>query len=229
MASEPVRRRKYVYLPKNPTVFVIQYSNPLWLLHQTFPRGLSGALSSFLRCHQTAPGFLCQRCTATWQFTFANSWGTSEKLGASCRDIMGHSEWAHKVVGSWETHEVVLNLPPTKVFAATGSTAREEGQWIYRGAKFSRRQWTLAPSPHSPGPMFTKFPVDLTYSPGYSTRTAKEHRNPFIPAHFALTREKIEQMLKGKGNRLHMMMTSEAGMTLDINFWSWPSPSYGYT
>lgn len=37
-----------------------------------------------------------------------------------------------------------------------------------QGAKYSRRQWTLAPSSHSPGLMSPRFPEDLTYSPGYS-------------------------------------------------------------
>lgn len=58
---------------------------PLVAAPADLPQGLSGTLSSFLSCHQIAPGFLCQRCTA--HNSHLQILGASSgKLGESYRD-----------------------------------------------------------------------------------------------------------------------------------------------
>lgn len=119
-------------------------------------------------------------------------------------------------------HEVVLSSSHKSVYCHEGGgTVNLQGSQIQQKTMNSGSLLSLSKT--------DVHHTDLTYSPGYSTRTAKEHRNPLIPAHFALTNEKIKQILKGKENRLPMMMSTEVGMTFDTNLWSWPSPSYGYT
>lgn len=120
------------------THFVTQYSNPLWLLQQTFPRGSVGLCPPFwaaTRLHLDFSAKGVQHTIHICKFLEhpQGNWGYPT-------GIMGHSEWAslaHKVAGSWGTREVVLNLPPTKVFAATGKgggTVNLQGSQIQQKA-----------------------------------------------------------------------------------------------
>lgn len=149
---------KYVYLPKTTQYLSCSIQSTCACSSRPCPGVQWDSLSSFWwggpGCHQFASGFLCSRCTALVAVHNCKFSGhSSGKLGASYRDTVGHSEWAslaHKLAGSGEIMRL-SSLPPIKVFTAT----KEEGQWTYRGAKFSRRQWTLAPSSHSPRLMST--------------------------------------------------------------------------
>lgn len=93
-----------------------------------------------------------------------------------------------------EAHRALSHCPSYHHKDVCGQGCCCTEQWIYTGNQFSRRQETLAYSSHSPGLFFTRSPPNLIHGPGYSTRTAEEQRSPCLPAHFTLTKGKINSV-----------------------------------
>lgn len=142
-------------------------------------------------CYQTAPSLSTSDIYRAWQEQSQHAdyckipqcdWGNLQ--GRSWL-IFSRLHPAH-----WRFMGPFLPLPPIINKSVCGHEHCCMVQGIYVETKYSRRQGALAYSSCSPGLLFTIYPLDLIYGPGYSTRTAKEQRSPCSPAHCALTKGK---------------------------------------